>query len=85
MSSYADHFPMLRMGFERIQGAERAVERLPAGDHRRRILEHLAAAERALNELDSKLQPPTAPCIDCGSDLHGTDDPCCPEQHDCED
>lgn len=25
------------------------------------------------------------PCLDCGSDLHGTDHPSCPEQHDCED
>lgn len=54
--SYADHFPTLRAGFERIQSAERAVGRLPAGDNRRRVLEHLDAAERALNALDRELE-----------------------------
>lgn len=24
-------------------------------------------------------------CLDCDSDLHGTDHPSCPAQHDCED
>lgn len=56
-TSYADHFPILRAGFERIQGADRAVRRLPASDKRRRVLEHLEAAERALNALDIELQP----------------------------
>lgn len=84
--SYATHFPWLRHGFVRIQGAERVIERLPNTESRRRVLEHLEAAERALNELDTELQPPeAATCIDCGSDLHGTDHPSCPEQHDCED
>lgn len=55
--SYANHFPNLRAGFERIQGADRAVRRLPASDKRRRVLEHLEAAERALNALDTELQP----------------------------
>jgi hypothetical protein len=57
MSSYADHFPLLRQGFERIQGADRAVRRLPDCDKRRRVLEHLEAAERVLNQLDTELQP----------------------------
>lgn len=64
--SYAMHYPWLRHGFVRIQGAERVIERLPNCDKRRRVLEHLAAAERELNALDAELertvsQPTEAP------------------------
>lgn len=57
MSTYADQFPWLRLGFDGIQAADRAVRRLPECDERRRVLEHLEAAERGLNRLDTKLQP----------------------------
>jgi hypothetical protein len=54
--SYADHFPWLRHGFVRLQGADNVIRKLPACDARRRVLEHIDAAERALQELDRELE-----------------------------
>jgi hypothetical protein len=53
--AYAENFTWLRMGFVRIQSAQRAVGKLPWSNERRRVLEHLDAAERALNALDRDL------------------------------
>jgi len=52
---YAENFTWLRMSFVRIQGAQRSVGKLPWSNERRRVLEHLEAAERALNALDRDL------------------------------
>lgn len=54
--SYATHYPWLRHGAIRIQGAGRVVLRLPDGPNRQRVLAHLEAAERALLDLDNELE-----------------------------
>jgi hypothetical protein len=56
MMSYATYYPWLRHGFVRIQGAERVIQRLPAGANRKRVLAHLDAAETALRDLDNELE-----------------------------
>lgn len=53
---YADHFVWLKMSFERIQNAQNSVMRLPYGEKRRKVLEFLDAAERALGDLDRELE-----------------------------
>lgn len=58
--SYADAYPYLVQSFDRIQGAQRSVVRLPECDKRQRVIDLLAAAEAALNELDGSLLPDAA-------------------------
>lgn len=54
--SYADFYPWLRHAFIAMQSAGRNVQRLPDGASRKRVLEHLEAAESALQALDNELE-----------------------------
>ena len=53
--SYARYFPTLRHTFVAIQSAQRNAERLPDGANKRRLAEHLEAAESAARDLDEEL------------------------------
>lgn len=53
--SYAIHYPRLRHTFVAIQSAQRQADRLPDGANKRRLVEHLEAAEQAASDLDAEL------------------------------
>jgi hypothetical protein len=52
---YADQFPILRQLMICLQAAEELSRKLPECTERRRVREHVEAAERAANLLDAQL------------------------------
>lgn len=53
--TYADAYPTLKQLFICLQAAEELARKLPVCQDRRRVLEHVQAAERAANMLDAQL------------------------------
>jgi hypothetical protein len=53
--TYGDCYTWLRRAFTTLQSSQAAVGKLPYSPKRVRVLEMLAAAESALNDLDREL------------------------------